>query len=93
MDRVYRSLVVLALLCVVVTMSAQSSHLHSRAGSGSVTHCTLCKAVPVPFPVSIVSAVVVGGVAVMVEWVAQPVTPQSAEGSNLSVRPPPSSSS
>src|SRR5437762_1796566 len=88
--RRYGSFVLLLLLFVVAAMSAQTFHFHSQTGTVSPTHCTLCDVLTSPPPVLYVVVIATWRPLEAVEAVILPGALQSATGSNLSVRPPPS---
>jgi hypothetical protein len=90
--RRYGSFVILLLLFVGAVVWAQTFHFHSQTGTASPTHCTLCEVLTSPLPVLHILVIATRRPQEVVEAVILPGALQSAKGSNLSVRPPPSRS-
>jgi len=89
-DRGCKLLVVLLLLLVATAISAQAVHFHSPNEIASARHCTLCEVTPGILPILTISILSTPGSVDAVEADELQINLQFPEGSNLSVRPPPS---
>ena len=89
-SRGWRIFTILLLLLVVTAISAQTFHLHSSAEAASARHCTLCEVAPGILPVLSISILAATRLMQPVELDELHASLQFSEGSNLSVRPPPS---
>ena len=84
-----RAFVILMLLLVSAAISAQTFHFHSLTETASATHCTLCEVAPGILPVPTDSILSTTRPVHAVEADELQTSLASPEGSNLSVRPPP----
>lgn len=83
-------LVILLLLVVGAAISAQAVHFHSPNEIASARHCTLCEVAPGVLPAQTASVLSSAQPVHAVESTESQPSLQFPEGSNLSVRPPPS---
>jgi len=89
-DRGGKVFVILLLLVIATAISVQAVHFHSPNEIASARHCTLCEVAPGILPVLTVSVLSTPGPVQAVEVDELHTNLQFHEGSNLSVRPPPS---
>ena len=81
---------ILLLLLVATAISAQAVHFHSPSEITSARHCTLCEVAPGILPALTVDILLTARPVQAVEADELQTSLQFPEGSNLSVRPPPS---
>ena len=82
--------VILLLLIIATAISAQAVHFHSSSEVASARHCTLCEVAPGILPVLAANLLSTALSVHAVEMDELLTSLQFPEGSNLSVRPPPS---
>jgi hypothetical protein len=79
----------LVLLLATLAISAQATHFHQQSEAASAAHCVLCEAGGIPLPILAIVVTSFWDSISMVDPIPVDGAHPSAEGSNLSVRPPP----